>query len=113
MQGIPKITERISESVEIATVSDGDTCELRIVLFGIEKSTRKHSFKNVVFKKCIFSQRSISSLTFHSCEFNECMFIGAAIVDCEFHNSKLINCCFFKAKISGTYIDPSSFVFRS
>lgn len=114
MSGIPKINERISERVDISTVSDGTNYELRLILFDIDRSIiGKHSIRNVVFRKCIFSQRTISSLTFRSCNFDECMFIGTVIENCEFHNCKIIESNFLKAKISGTYLDPSSFVFSS
>jgi len=109
---LPKITERISESIAIGVVTNGDRIELQAILFEIPAPSEHGAHvKNVTFYRCLFTHQMIIGATFQGCTFMECQFNGARIKDCEFHQCKIIESCFYKSSISGTYLDPSSFVF--
>ena len=64
------------------------------------------------FYQCMFDQQTIQQINFKYCEFFECQFVGVRINFCEFHNCTFDCCNFYKARIEGSYLDPSSFVFK-
>ncbi len=110
IKGLPKIEERITQTINVNEIPQKCCLNLQIILFETDPK-KPTNIKNVTFRKCIFSKQVIHKTTFQDCHFDSCQFNGTIIVDSEFHQCKFTESSFYKANVSGAYIDPSSFVF--
>ncbi|ELE2993012.1 pentapeptide repeat-containing protein [Citrobacter freundii] len=110
---LPKIKEQITKKCLISKL-DANEIELSQICFPNEiASANELRVKNVIFRKCIFSQSSINDYTFIGCSFINCSFNGSRFSDCEFHKCFFSECSFYKTNFTTTYIDPDSFKFSS
>lgn len=114
MAGLPRIEETISETIDVVDIPNGAAVDLQEVLFETASlSAHGVHVKNVIFRKCLFTRKTITAVKFQGCAFHECQFNGASIQKCEFHQCTFSECCFYKTQVSGTYLDPASFRFSS
>ncbi|WP_020161750.1 ion channel [Cycloclasticus pugetii] len=113
MTGLPKINKKITKKVDILDIAKDSKIELHYIVFKKEVEGPKQRIYKVCFDRCLFSAKEIKDIIFLDCTFSECQFNGARIINCEFHQCKFKECVFYKAEIEGTYIDPSSFAYKS
>jgi hypothetical protein len=65
--------------------------------------------KGKTFKNVSFKATTVRRLEFRACTFRDCLFLGTMFRDCEFHDCRFVGCNPYKARFSGTYINPLSF----
>lgn len=68
------------------------------------------SFKDKVFKRMRFYETHFVRVVFTRCTFDECLFLSAHFEDCAFHECTFIRCNTNKFRLTGTYLDPRSFL---
>jgi len=114
MSRLPEITKNIKDEFNASDIKQGKDIIYYKVNF--KERTLNENYMHidgVTFYECLFTKETIKSVTFSKCRFIKCLFNGVKIIDCEFQRCFFSECSFFKAKISGTYIDPESFSFSS
>lgn len=113
MKTLPKLSARVTESLDLTVVEKESHVELKKIEFSEPSNNAQRSTKNVTFRECLFSHENIVGRNFYGCIFENCIFNGAEIRRCEFHQCSFKNCVFYKTRIAETYLDPTSFGFSS
>lgn len=113
MPALPKIHEHITYTTDAINLADQSCALLRKISFKKQSNDpRRKKISGVTFIKCLFSNEEINGYFFEGCTFEECQFVATKFLNCEFHRCKFVDGCFYKATISETYIDPTSFKFN-